>query len=1173
MNKVAGKVLVKETGMGIPNLLIVIYDLDPNTMPEEILKSGQLICDEDFWSQFHADRIGSVLTNANGEFELTYEDAEFQIRNQEKRPDLILLVMAPEEPISPEQPIPEHPSKRTLHYSNISRANAGKTESYIIRLLKAQLDKKGIPYPQAPPSISPNIDDLLASLDKSFARRDAIQAKLNARTAHEVTRINKFKQKAKEAFKNFSLSSFSPQIRSEATYLPKGGNLKAAQETIINRDLKRLAESKFKRSVRLYLSDEEIKEWGLIRNEDGSLQGEVPLQKVLDRIEKAMHGTELFFVRSPLEISLTEKNVDKILDKITGSSDGDRPDSPKTQRAVAAVVAAEDTNGDDSTTDAFVGDKVATLTDTMTSPETDVQFEPQGRPAQGDILGNIRGFSLTDGGRQNADGSPTDAIAYHDFYNLEIAFEHIWTELFDPRLEGLGKQLYEEWVKTVDPTETGAFDDTFLSTVDLQQLLADISTFSDQVIFDAPDNVRDHLQSDITAEQWSRLSPSSQATLITMADQVAWWEELLGVSFSGFDERARSNIDRLQQEARNIIVALPPDTDTTPHEIVRVSPRLQRLVDQLRQRLREPHKFDTFATNSVNFGVLVTYRQKWQPISYQVGELVSTIPLAPKEVRKYSKKQVVKKNRSEKEMENSTRVRKEESSNTARVDAEIVRKATNKTDFKLATEGSVNFGIGSAETSASFETEAGRESSNTKKDFRESVMKAGFEYKQEHQLQVETQTSTEIEETFSGEISNPNDELTVTYLFYELQRRYEISEKIHRVTPVVLVANEVPSPEEIDEDWLIAHDWILRRVILDDSFLPTLDLLSSSTLSAEITQDVLRANLTRNANLVEEIKLQIASKTTELTAAMSTGAAEGVLDAIESELRDLRTRLNAGVTALQEATDKYTQAIKENLDRQAQIARLRIHVKDNILYYMQAIWNHEPTDQRFFRLYNIDVPIIEEPSTSTGVGYRIVPFYGAGIMFMLPPSDFFQTKRLVEIAELDNLLGYKGNYMIFPLKQNNYLTTYLMQPYIDERMGLRDPDEFGNFTTDEFVTYIQSVYNDTPAEFARRREEFRDQLMKRLMNPWLDKEEIIVPTNSLYIEALPGDKPILEDFKLAHRAVDVKKVQAEVRRAELENIRLAARLLSGEREDPDIEKKIIVNGTTTTSTIEVGGDS
>ncbi len=59
---------------------------------------------------------------------------------------------------------------------------------------------------------------------------------------------------------------------------------------------------------------------------------------------------------------------------------------------------------------------------------------------------------------------------------------------------------------------------------------------------------------------------------------------------------------------------------------------------------------------------------------------------------------------------------------------------------------------------------------------------------------------------------------------------------------------------------------------------------------------------------------------------------------------------------------------------------------------------------------------------------------------------------------------------------------------------------------------------------------------------------------------MPGKHPILEDFKLIHRVVDVKKVQSEVRHSELENVRLAARALKGEYEDPDIEKKIVIEG-------------
>jgi hypothetical protein len=66
----------------------------------------------------------------------------------------------------------------------------------------------------------------------------------------------------------------------------------------------------------------------------------------------------------------------------------------------------------------------------------------------------------------------------------------------------------------------------------------------------------------------------------------------------------------------------------------------------------------------------------------------------------------------------------------------------------------------------------------------------------------------------------------------------------------------------------------------------------------------------------------------------------------------------------------------------------------------------------------------------------------------------------------------------------------------------------------------------------------------------------------LFIEALPGSHPLLEDFKLLHRAEDVKSVQAQNRHAELENLRLASRLVANPQllQDPDIEKKVVVEG-------------
>ncbi|MCB0566515.1 MAG: hypothetical protein KDD01_19265, partial [Phaeodactylibacter sp.] len=105
MNTITGKIALLNTGAGIANLLVVVYDVDPETKPEEVIaelastsakaktrtKSGNDL-------GFVGDRIGSVLTGQDGSFTLSYEDEAFQIHDsREVRPDLFLMVFAPEQ--------------------------------------------------------------------------------------------------------------------------------------------------------------------------------------------------------------------------------------------------------------------------------------------------------------------------------------------------------------------------------------------------------------------------------------------------------------------------------------------------------------------------------------------------------------------------------------------------------------------------------------------------------------------------------------------------------------------------------------------------------------------------------------------------------------------------------------------------------------------------------------------------------------------------------------------------------------------------------------------------------------------------------------------------------------------------------------------------------------------
>ena len=96
-------------------------------------------------------------------------------------------------------------------------------------------------------------------------------------------------------------------------------------------------------------------------------------------------------------------------------------------------------------------------------------------------------------------------------------------------------------------------------------------------------------------------------------------------------------------------------TDTDP---LGGSSRLTQLLTRMEKLLTEPYKFDVFRENAINFGILVTYRQTWKPEEYQVGDLVKTIPMAPKEVVRYTTKMVTKKTRAQKELEDRLETRR-----------------------------------------------------------------------------------------------------------------------------------------------------------------------------------------------------------------------------------------------------------------------------------------------------------------------------------------------------------------------------------------------------------------------------------------------------------------------------------------------------------------------------------
>lgn len=1173
MNNISGKVIHKETDIGIPDLLVVIHDIDPNTSPEESLAEGTVIGTAPAAQRTTlGDRLGSRLTDRLGAFHFSYNDEEFRIRNaDEKRPDLLLLVVAPEEP-------GVDFASRVLYTSGEIRQNAGRTEQYLIRLPTAVLQRAGVPLPVDPTIARDAPQAAVSKISQAVSYRVEIEQETKKVAAQQVVRARQQHEETETIIERRLLESLTGVTAAQAEELnivPPGGNTQNVVWKTVNDGIENVINTGPLAGY-LVLTEAEAANF---RESGGGYRAQIPAEEIEPYLYRAdrndRHPT--FLLRDDPAAALCQANSRS---ELFGASESGTGSTPGTGGSGSGNGSGNGEDTDHVMTSVDLPKFIQRVVDGVIPPNHGPNGA-RGRPTAADVQNNIQGLQLK--------GGPADVTAYYDFHQLQIAFDYVWQHAIDEGVLETDKALSRTLIERGgDP-------------------LGAISHGGDPI---------------------KALKRETQAVLTAQKSLQG-----AGVAYRMRDPGLDPNNDPAMTGEVPELPPIPPtpprpprpwdDIVVHPGTLAPIKEEPRDLLSLLEDMLSERYKFEVFAPHSTNFGLLVTYRQRWEPETYQVGDLVKTLTLAPKETRKVSSKRTIRKERSVKEMEANQRNRKDEMSDTMRDEAEIVQKAQNKTNFSVTAKGSYNIGISKGDSTTTFSRDAEASSQETKKSFHEAVLKASQEFRDERKLEVESKEIDETEVTDTAEITNPNDELTVSYLFYELQRRYLVTEHIHKLTPVVFVALEVPNPNRwaIDKV-LLAHSWVINRVLLDDRYRPALDYLCTRIVGDEMALRELGNNVASVRQAVEQLKKMhkdmqatLVAREAALTAAIEARAAKVAgentegwgekafeslfgsgdgedleaariredlkKEAYERAIRDekeLRMRLDGETASLSAASQAYARAHAEHSNHLLEIAGLRAHFKENMLYYMQAIWSFTFQDQIFFQLSSVKVPKLTAAHKTYSISepaeppLSIVPKPGQVVLEVhadvklntgLDPAQDFVT--LAELADLDHPLGFKGNYMIFPMKQSNALTDFMMLPYIDSELGLRDPDELGSWTPEDFAKYarcLQQSLKDqlTEAEYLALQHQLKEQYRRIVSNPRFANDRVIVPTTSLYIEALPGAHPLLEDFKLAHRMIDVKKAETETAKQKMEILRYAARILGGELDDPEIERQVRIDG-------------
>lgn len=1263
-------------------------------------------------------RLGSALTGEGGNFSIRFDDPAFQGNDQEQRPDALLLVLAPDQSLditlgeSTTSFIGTPEYQRILHMSFFPLRNIAREEAVVIKIDETQLERFNLGENIASGSSPEHINAFLNAAD-TF--QSGLIHVLRDRARNNVA-TQQDRQANAEKFA-LNLSALPKAMRRSGYFLHRreldSDRLRNIQTRAVRDGIDQVALQTLNSPVRVpqaYLSITE--EWltRLLPNGNpteiletlstgSSIELEVDYAAFCAMLYAKNRGANL----TRNEDALRQRaERDEVLERIqalrTPTPEPDPDDNPPN----------DDTDTTPSGLSAEDQIKTLVLEQVMQLSSANIGGGATEEESTADQRKRIS-ISLRE---LTPPVSPADATAYHDYTTLQIAFPNIWTEAFDGNVEELVRDLritYEEAFEAYREGDGDILDrlsdfseeeiyDLKEYTQLLGQLTGDISSFEKSPIPElvkklwttqvASGGLRAYVQVDFNIEErWNQLSMGQQAELIEMAEE---FNRLLGSinsppvnSMHAAKQFLRDQFSR-DQEAEKIgeltkllkEVSSENTQDSRAETLARLeelrsralsiaqnpggkSTRAQRLMTELAERLKAPHSFQIFAENSYNFGILTTHRQKWVPGEYQTGDLVSTITLAPGEKRQYVKKENLKRTRNRKETEKNASTLNDERVYSNKATEDIASKASTNTNFAQSISGSASGQLGifsiNAQSSTDFSRDQAVESERAKQSIREATRKAAQEYSNERSLEISTEGISSQESSFTSEISNPNNEITVTYLFYELERQYKVTEHLHKVSPVILIAQHVPAPHEIDEDWILTHDWILRRVILDRSFLSALDFISEGLISDEVSVEVLRENYETQKVLVEDLSTTVSSlnqlqeslrntliqtsareKLAETYAKRAKKsrrrriarrifdpinvsrriaggnsnltfgefekpevlearreALETRLEFLESNLEDAKSQLNQANSALNEASEELTAALKESFTKRNLVTQLKLHLKENILYYMQAIWTHEYAHQRYMRLYNlpIDIPMPgrrpsgDDPLNSSltltplpahvreGI-YNAINRFGdlsnlVGATIEWPSARGraqYHTvpKRLHEIADVDKLLGFKGNYMIFPLKTCTFITDYMMQDYVDEYLGVRSPDPLADLSTDELLRYAEQIWHHEDTTTTQQ-DALEQLILERLNSPRTNDERIVVPTGQLFIEALKGNHALLEHFKLKHREMDVQKVQEEVRSAQLENLRKALRLVREEGallDDPDVDKHIQIDGET-----------
>lgn len=472
--------------------------------------------------------------------------------------------------------------------------------------------------------------------------------------------------------------------------------------------------------------------------------------------------------------------------------------------------------------------------------------------------------------------------------------------------------------------------------------------------------------------------------------------------------------------------------------------------------------------------LMFVYRQFWFPEGYRAGKLVGYKNLLPNQKETLKRRTFVKTTRDFSTVREFTAAREEDFTRSSKETAELLNEASSDFNFSLKTSGGFDFFI----VSGDVETNLNRGQKDMSKAMHnrvaEATMKSSNKYNEKREVKIRELTETEDLQEMTTEIENLNREITANYFYYQLHRQYFVATELAYVQPVLLRTREVPPPASVDEKFLANNAHILLHA------LPNQLSVDLQETAGEI--DFMGRTLIRTRSDLDQKK------------AMYEQFRQSPLPSNAEERSSWKAQLETMNNSMTEARIAHIQA-EENYHRaRNRLDGVILHVRENICFYMQFIWQASPKiDQDRLLQYE---SFNGRPLGEVTRGFMRIGHYGEEEVFEYSGDSIECIDEMIKLLE--------PGYEIVADRTNQEL----IQSPLFQRLKRYYPAD-----TDEMI--IDRI---------RSQVFIRDPAFPEQIN---NTRRVQVAQDALVVEALPGQVPLLEGFQMAHRMLDVQKACLE----------------------------------------------